>query len=287
MVHRDNIPDIRNACKRQLIQNSVVFAGVFFSHQLMNPWALLLSFMAYVILCIYSYVIMFTANLVQREKGEWQFIFLTLHGKFPKWIIWLFWSTVLISFTRPSFGVIAAVCFLIACAHELSFSRQIILDVVSLATEFSLKAIAGVEVLYPPVELSPWLVGCAFLLSLVVALGKRRNEMIVSRDDPETNRALTTGYSINLLDQMMAVVTSSAFIAYVLYTISERTIHMIESTDLVYSAPFVLFGILRYIYMVYKKDLSLGAEIAVLVDIPMIINLFLWSISIMVIAGQI
>ncbi len=89
-------------------------------------------------------------------------------------------------------------------------------------------------------------------------------------DIPDNNRAHMTGYNHKLLDQMMAVATSSTVIAYTLYTISERTLSVVGSTRLVYTVPFVVYGILRYLYLVHRRELVDGSEMAILKDIPML-----------------
>ncbi len=239
---------------------------------------------AYIVLGIFSYILLFTVALIEREKGSWDYIFFTLHGRFPKWMPWMFWSLLALSFlSRPYFGLILSLYLVVAMAHELFFTRHVIWDVVMLSTGFSMRAIAGVWVLYD-VSLSPWLVACTFLLSMVVALGKRKNDVARDLAREEGNNHVEKGYTVKLLDQMMGVVSSSTFVAYVLYTISERTTHQVAgSTHLLYTTPFVLYGILRYLYLVDRADFKDGTELAVLKDRPMIINIALWLISIVLI----
>ena len=99
------------------------------------------------------------------------------------------------------------------------------------------------------VELSPWLLICTFLLALFLAIAKRRNEIFMLSDDgvAESHRSVLAQYSIDLLDQMMAVTTSSTFIAYALYTFDDRTIKEFGTNSLGFTMPFVIYGIYRYV----------------------------------------
>jgi hypothetical protein len=273
-------PHVRSAWARQLIQNAVLFAGIMFAHLWTDGSSIARAIAAYVILGLVSYSVLYLADLIEREKGEWQYIFLTLHGKFPVWFVAMFWVVLAAGYVLEiQFGLVLTAYFIIALAHDLFFRKMIILDVIILSIEFSLKATAGVEVL-PDVVLSPWLVACTFLFSAVVSLGKRRNELMVSGPSAGSCRAETTGYSEKLLDQMMAVVTSSAFLAFTLYTIDDRTKHILGNTRLLYTSPFVLFGILRYLYLVYQTDLTQGSEISILKDKAMLINIVCWLIGV-------
>jgi len=86
---------------------------------------------------------------------------------------------------------------------------------------------------------------------------------------------------------MRAVVTSSTFIAYILYTISKRTVSQVAgSQDLIYTTPFVLYGILRYLYLVQTRDLSDGSEVMILKDHPMLINILLWLAAVIFILNH-
>ena len=261
---------------RQVIQNLVVFAGVLFSHQWGSVNALIRSLLAFFILCTFSYAVKFTVDMVHTGGATWDMAIMEALGHWPRWFRYFMLVICVASLVmKPMFGLVLFVYLLIAFAHDLFFRKKVIVDVISLALEFSLKAIAGVVIL-KDVALSPWLVGCAFLVSLVVSLGKRRNEVALLKDAPDTSQVLAAGYSERLLDQMMAVVTSSTFVAYTLYTISDRTRLFFGSTHLLFTTPFVLYGILRYLYIVNQKDLTEGSEVAILKDVPMVINMLIW-----------
>ncbi|MBN1355656.1 hypothetical protein JXA40_05220 [bacterium] len=266
---------------RQIIQNFVVFAGILFAHRWHSSVSIGRSIAAFLILSVCSCLVILIVYRLQEQGNSVGTPFLqSLHIVATAGLIILL--SAVSAWISLRFGLTIASYAAIALMHDLFFHRQIILDVIILAVEFSLKAVAGVAVL-ENVELSPWLAGCAFLLSLVVALGKRKNEIRVIEGTGENSRASLTGYSEKLLNEMMAVVTSSTFLAYTLYTISPRTKAVFGHTHLLYTAPFVLYGILRYLFIVDQKDLTAGSEIVVLKDKPMLFNLLLWILSVTVI----
>jgi hypothetical protein len=267
---------VRHAVFRQIIQNTVIFLGVLFAHQWASLDAGIRSCLAFCILSLFSYTVIFTVHSIKSDSNQFENSIIRAVMDWPAWLKYSFIIAVILSILiRPAFGSAMVIYVIIAFAHDMFFSQRILLDVIILSIEFSLKAIAGVVAL-KNAQLSPWLVACAFLLSLVVSLGKRRNELRFHTDNSIPNRAQMTGYTDKLLDQMLAVVTSSTFLAYTLYTISSRTKAVFGHTHLVFTIPFVLYGILRYLYIVNKKDMIAGSEIEVLKDVPMLINILLW-----------
>jgi len=90
-------------------------------------------------------------------------------------------------------------------------------------------------------------------------------------------------YSPHFLDQMTAIVTASTVMSYALYTISEETVRKFNTRDLIYTLPFVLYGIFRYLYLVHKREEGGNPTKILLTDLPMIVNLLLWIIVCVVI----
>lgn len=266
------------------IQNSVFFAGLIFSRQYTNLESAFKVLLGYLILTFLSILIVFFVDYINKEKGDWEYIFLTLHGKFPyRYLLGILSGLVLAYVLSPLFALILIIYVILALAHDLFFQKILIWDVFILTFEYTLKAVAGVSVLVNP-SLSPWLIACTFLLAMMVSLGKRRNE-IATQEQAITNPIQRPPYSENLLDQMMAVVTSSTFISYTLYTISSHTQEIVGNTRLLYTIPYVLFGILRFLFLVYRKDLSQGVEFAILSDRWILWAIIAWLGTILILIG--
>jgi len=148
-----------------------------------------------------------------------------------------------------------AVCVILYVVINLVYSKWlkhvVILDAFCIASGFVLRVIAGAVIIQ--VEISRWFIICTGLLSLFLAFGKRRHELILLGENANKHRKILTEYSPYFLDQMAGVLTSSTLIAYILYTISPRTVEKFGTDKLMLTVPFVLYGIFRYLYLVHQK----------------------------------
>jgi 4-hydroxybenzoate polyprenyltransferase len=148
---------------------------------------------------------------------------------------------------RYLFAVVAAAYVGLNLAYTYRLKHVVIIDVFCLAGGFVLRAVAGAVVISVPI--SPWLYLCTLLLSLFIALGKRRQELILLENGAAAHRRILREYSPQLLDQMMTIVTSATVMAYSLYTFQSTT----GNHRLMITIPFVLYGIFRYLYLIYMK----------------------------------
>jgi 4-hydroxybenzoate polyprenyltransferase len=153
----------------------------------------------------------------------------------------------------------------------------VIIDVFAIASGFVLRAVAGAAAI--GAVISPWLIICTLLLALFLALAKRRGELMTLGEDASAHRPSLAEYSPELLDQMISVMTASTLMSYALYTISERTVELIGSTNLLYTIPFVIYGIFRYLYLVHQKGIGGHPERALLHDRPLMIDVILYGIA--------
>ena len=94
------------------------------------------------------------------------------------------------------------------------------------------------------------------LVALFLALGKRRHEYLTLHGDAAEHRPILAEYSEGFLDQMIAVVTASTVTAYALYTMSPETVAEFGTRLLPLTLPFVLYGIFRYLYLLYRRQLG-------------------------------
>jgi 4-hydroxybenzoate polyprenyltransferase len=166
---------------------------------------------------------------------------------------------------------------LLQLAYSGWLKHVVILDVLLVAAGFLIRVIAGGVAI--GVEISAWLLICTFLLALFIALSKRRHELIFLEKDASNHRPILKEYSPYLLDQMISVVTASTVIAYCLYTISEETIAKFGSSNLIFTVPFVLYGIFRYLYLIHQKCEGGSPESLLIKDKPFFIAILLWIVS--------
>ena len=181
---------------------------------------------------------------------------------------------------NAAFALVAFIYVALMVSYSFFLRDIVILDVFSIAAGFVLRAVAGVVVIN--VELSPWLIICTILLSLFIGFGKRRHEL-VTLAEAGAHRKILDEYSPQLLDQLISVAAGSTVMAYALYTLWPETIAKFGTNKLVYSVPFVLYGIFRYLYLIYKKEQGGRPEKILLTDLPLMIDLALWILALMLI----
>ena len=117
---------------------------------------------------------------------------------------------------------------------------------------------------------------CTALLSLFLAMGKRRHELVLMEDQASNHRPILKEYTTYLLDQMISVVTASTLVAYCLYTISEETVAKFGTRNLIFTIPFVLYGIFRYLYLIHQKTGGGTPESLIIKDRPLLVAIALW-----------
>ncbi|HSL83316.1 MAG TPA: decaprenyl-phosphate phosphoribosyltransferase, partial [Thermoanaerobaculia bacterium] len=147
-----------------------------------------------------------------------------------------------------------------------------------LAVGFVFRVLAGG--LAVGVEVSSWLLLCTIFVALFLAFSKRRHEIVLLAEAAPGQRRVLDHYSPAFLDQMINVVTASTVVCYALYAVSPETAERFHSRWLVYTVPLVLFGIFRYLYLIYQKTDEKNPTEAILTDPPFLVNLALWALAV-------
>lgn len=173
------------------------------------------------------------------------------------------------------FGAILVAYGISTLAYSFWLKHLVIVDVLTIAIGFVLRAAGGALVIGVPI--SPWLYLCTILGALFLAITKRRHELILLGDESGAHRAALDDYSELLLDQMTAVVTAATVVAYSLYTVTAENLP--ANHAMLATLPFVLYGVFRYLFLVYARDEGGSPEEALLRDRPLIIDIALWLIS--------
>jgi 4-hydroxybenzoate polyprenyltransferase len=173
-----------------------------------------------------------------------------------------------------TFFIAAAGFVLLHLAYSWRLKHVVILDVFIVAAGFVIRVAAGGFV--AGVTPSSWLLVCTTLIALLLALGKRRHELVSLEEDAAQHRSVLGEYDALLLDQMIAVVTAATAVAYALYCMSGETVRRFGSEKLLWTAPFVLYGIFRYLYLVYKRGEGGSPEELIVRDGPLLLSTALW-----------
>ena len=175
------------------------------------------------------------------------------------------------------FGTALAAYAALNILYSLRLKDVVILDVMTIAAGFVLRVAAGALLIAVPI--SEWLIICTVLLSLFLGFSKRRHEITVLEGQANTHRSVLAHYTPYFLDQMIGIVTASTVMSYALYTISEETVRKFNTQHLLYTVPFVLYGIFRYLYLVHRKEEGGNPTKLALTDWPLLVNIILWIVT--------
>jgi 4-hydroxybenzoate polyprenyltransferase len=278
----------RSMRPKQWTKNLILFAALIFSHNFLSPLYFFKTVAAFIIFCIISgcvYIINDLFDLKQDKNHPIKCTRPLASGALKPSVaiiataVLLFLSIVsALLLTNLTFILIALGYFILQIAYSTVLKHMVILDVFSIAAGFVLRAIAGAEVIEVP--FSTWLLFCTILLSLFLALSKRRHELILLEDDAIHHRKILFEYSPYLLDQMISVVTASTVITYTLYTVSEETVSKFGTDRLKYTIPFVLYGIFRYLYLIHQKNEGGSPERVMLNDLPLLVCILLYGLTV-------
>ncbi len=271
---------------RQWMKNLIVFAGLLFARRFFRIPDVVTVCVAFVIFCALSgaiYLLNDIADIDEDRCHELKRMRPIASGRLRPATAAVAAAVTAIAaliaafFIGTGLGVVSLAYFLLLFSYSYLLKHVVIVDVLVIAIGFVLRAAAGGVAI--GVEVSPWLLICTILLALFLALSKRRHEIVLLEENAAQHRPILEEYSTYLLDQMIAVVTSSTLMAYVLYTLSPRTLHDV-SDKLYLTIPFVLYGIFRYLWLVHHKEGGGSPEITLLSDKPLMADVILWAISV-------
>lgn len=192
-------------------------------------------------------------------------------------------TAVILPYTTVYFGSVVALYLVINFFYSKSLKHLVLLDVFSIAAGFMLRVIAGAVII--DVYISSWLMLTTMFISLFLAIMKRRSELELVKDEAGSGaatRRVLEHYTVNFTDQIATITAAGVIICYALYTVSERTVKAFGTENLIYTTPFVAFGIFRYMFLVYKDKGENASEILV-TDLQMIVNISLYLLSIILI----
>jgi len=274
---------------RQWVKNFFVFAGLVFSQRLFTgaAWT---AVTAFAIFCALSGAIYLLNDVADRERDRLdprKRVRPIAAGQLPVGVAVAAAAALIVAglvssawLPRP-FLITALAYVVLLVAYSAWLKHVVIVDVIVVAGGFVLRAVAGAVVI--DVEMSGWLVICTILSALFLALGKRRYEYLVLEGDAALHRPILAEYSPALLDQMIAVVTASTVTTYALYTMSPETVAKFHTHLLPATLPFVLYGIFRYLYLLYRRQLGGNPSELLVSDRALLINTIGWICAVLVI----
>ncbi len=282
---------------KQWVKNIFVLTAIIFSGRVSDPESIVTTLLTFAAFCLASssiYYINDYRDLEEDKKHPTKRNRPLASGALPKWVgIIGFFVLLFAAISIPMITVnrlttvVIAFYLVLNFAYSFGLKNIVIIDVLCIATSFVLRILAGAAAL--SVLPSAWLVLCGVMISLFLGFTKRRAEVVLLGDQAREHRKVLAHYSPIFLDQMVSIVTAATVVGYVLYTVDERTVQLVESRALLLSVPLVLYGIFRYLYLVYHAESGGDPTRTVFTDIPLLITGALWGIlctSVILLGGE-
>ena len=274
----------------QWTKNLFVFAALVFAQRLGDGVAVARTVLAFAVFCALSGAVYLINDVFDREQDRIHPLKASrpiASGALSPGIALIFAAILAAAALAVALGLglqffeMAAAYVVLLIAYSAFLKNIVILDVLTIAAGFTLRASAGAAAIGVPI--SHWLLVCTMLLALFIALSKRRHELTLLTGSATDHRPILSDYTPYLLDQMISVVTASTLIAYAFYTISPETTQKFGTDLLSLTIPFPLYGILRYLYLVHQRDQGGSPAELLLNDRPLLACVALWALSVILI----
>lgn len=270
----------------QWLKNSFVFTGLLFGHAWQDPYLVTQVIFAALAFSLMSSAVYIINDIVDCEEDK-------LHpvkrsrplaaNQIKKSTAAVFATLLSISGLLLASSVTHAVLVIVAIyalmnlAYSLSLKHVVILDVFIIAAGFMLRILAGtLGVGIPP---SQWLLLCGLMITLFLGFAKRRAEIIALADTRSAHRRVLVHYSAVLLDKMIVITASGVIMSYSLYTMSPETIHTHGTNNLIYTLPFVMYGVFRYIFLLHQRRGGGDPSRDILRDPHMLLAVLGWGVT--------
>ena len=270
----------------QWTKNLIVFAALIFAVKLLDPAATAKAAAAFLIFCALSGAVYLVNDVADREQDRQHPVKrmrpiaagdLSPAAAMIAAVV-LSAITLTASFAlRPAFGVVAAAYLALFVVYTRSLKHIVVLDVMTIAIGFVLRAVAGGLVI--SVHISNWLLVCTMLGALFLGLAKRRHEITLLAAGAKGHRRILEEYDPYLLDQMIGVVAAATMVAYIIYCASPETHASFGTEWMVLTTPFPIYGLFRYLYLVHRKAGGGSPSDMLLEDRPLLACVLLWGIT--------
>jgi 4-hydroxybenzoate polyprenyltransferase len=274
----------------QWIKNGVVLAGLIFAGEALITAKLWLTLYAVIAFCLLSSSVYILNDIIDRERDRLHPLKksrpiaagrVSIPVAFIIFCIFAGAGLILTLKINSTLLFVAASYLILNVFYTVILKNIVIIDVMAIAAGFVLRAVAGATAIN--VKISGWLLITTFVLALFLGLGKRRHELICLEKEAASHRKILEKYSTYLLDQLIAVVTASTVITYLFYTLSPEVSAKLNTDNLFLTIPFVIYGIFRYLYLVHKEEKGGSPTRLLLTDLPLLVDVVLWLVSVIVI----
>jgi len=272
------------------VKNLIIFAAIIFAKEYKEPEKIGLVILTFAAFCLGTSAVYLFNDVLDRSSDKNHPIKSKrpiASGKGPVGAAFALAAFLLLAGSLLAFVVnlntFIALSLYVAInfAYTVYLKHLVIIDVMTIAAGFVLRAVAGGLAISVPI--SPWLLVCTTLLALFLGFGKRRHELSLLTGRAISHRKSLEHYSIPFLDQMISVVTASTVVAYAFYTLSPEVVEHFHTKWLSATIPFVIYGIFRYQYLLFKRDEGGSPTKLLLTDPPLLICVVLWLGAVIVV----
>jgi 4-hydroxybenzoate polyprenyltransferase len=270
---------------QQWIKNFFVFIPLIFSRNIFNGTSLRDSFQAFIVFCLLASATYLynDINDIEHDQNHPTKKHRPLAAGLISKKLALITASVFLAvslcwsvFLGRLFFIAVLSYLLIQVLYNYRLKSMVILDIFCISAGFFLRVISGAFAI--KVDISHWLIICTVLISFFLTLSKRRHELsLLGNASAQNHRKVLSEYSTYLLDQMISIITASTILSYMLYCISSETINRFQTDHLIYTIPFVMYGIFRYLYLIHKKNMGGSPEKVLMTDRPLMLSVFLWG----------
>ncbi|MEP7347720.1 MAG: decaprenyl-phosphate phosphoribosyltransferase, partial [Gemmatimonadaceae bacterium] len=273
---------IRMLRPSQWIKNFFILAPLLFSGRALDPSSQLRALAAFGVFCLLASGVYAFNDVVDRQSDRAHPVkrnrpvaagLISTRAALGVAAALLIGSIALAFSISYGLGWIAVTYLAINIFYGLLLKRIVIVDVFAIASFFVLRLLAGAAAVN--VEPSVWLLLCGGLLALYLGFAKRRHELVLLGDGSADHRAVLSQYTTAFLDQLSVVLLAVTVVSYIMYTVESPTSQAVGSNALSYSTVFVLYGVLRYLYLVHKNEGGNPAE-TLLTDRSLLTAVLLW-----------
>ena len=279
---------IKSMRPRQWPKNAFVFVALLFDRKLFDPASVAAVLGAFVLLCLMSSAVYLMNDLADIEsdrqhptKKNRPLPSGQLDPRVAMMASFLLAAVSLAAgyFLSFQLAIILLLYLVSQIAYTFKLKHIVLIDVLTIALGFILRIAAGVAVIEVE-RFSPWLYVFGGFLALFMALGKRRAELTLLGGDAGSHRAILDDYSLDLIDRLQGIVTTSAVVAYSLYTFLAEGLP--ENHAMMLTIPFVLYAIFRYLYLIHVRGEGGAPEEILLRDRPLQITLVLYGVMVII-----
>ena len=273
---------------KQWVKNFFVFAPLVFSKHIFDLTFLLTSLTAFAVFCLSSSAVYVLNDIMDadsdRAHPKKKFRPIASGELSPKTagiylVILLIVIAFVCTFMKPVFIFVIILYIVSNFLYSWKLKNVVLLDVFFISFGFMLRVLGGAAAI--SVFISSWMILTTIFISLFLAISKRRAELsqVINQENIEKQRKVLREYTVEFADQLNTIAAAGTIISYALYTVSERTVLTFGTEKLIYTTPFVIYGIFRYMYLMHRKNLGESPTSIVTKDIPIMLTVFFWFIA--------